>query len=174
MKCAYKKFVSLSLFKQHFDHFLYLVWQICDWEPSCMPGAQQIDNIQKHHQCRYRNQIIKFWLKKDEFKNGQWFHNKMFKFHLTFWAFWPKLFECLQVKVWSPTHPTIIQYLPIFKIFETLWLFTVVVWVWADLILRNNLNLCKMRLDFRPQTQPSRGPNGLKFWSKTFLCSRIS
>ena len=120
----------------------------------------------KNHQCRYRNQIIKFWLKKDEFKNGQWFHNKMFIFHLTFWAFRPKLFECLQVKVWSPTHPTIIQYLPIFKIFETLWLFTVVVWVLADLILRNNLNLCKMRLDFRPQTQPSRGPNGLKVWSK--------
>ena len=94
------------MFKQHFDHFLYLVWQICDREPSCMPGAQQIDNIQKHHQCRYRNQIIKFWLKKDEFKNGQLFHNKMFIFHLTFWAFfWPKLFECLQVKVWSPTHP---------------------------------------------------------------------
>lgn len=97
--------MCVSLFKQHFDHFLYLVWQICDREPSCMPGAQQIDNIQKHHQCRYRNQIIKFWLKKDEFKNGQWFHNKMFIFHLTFWAFWPKLFECLQVKVWSPTHP---------------------------------------------------------------------
>ena len=99
-------------------------------------------------------------------------------FFSIFWAFWPILFECLQVKVWSPTHPItqmlcfiimmiiITIYLPIFKIFETLWLFTVVVWVLADLILRNNLNLCKMRLDFRPQTQPSRGPNGLKVWSK--------